>query len=241
MKHFIQVLFCTSFFYANQPIYANDLKTITPERQAEWWSARHEAKLKEIQKNKKRIDLVFIGDSITHFMDQRAPGILKRHFPEATSLNLGYSADRTENVLWRLRNGEIRGLKPKLTIIMIGTNNTGHRMDPAQDTTQGIELIINEIREQNPSSKILLLSIFPRGLDANDKYRKRNSLINERLPSLADQKSIFHLNINDKFLDPEAKLSKELMPDLLHPNQKGYEVWIKAIKPTVHQLLKTHN
>ena len=241
MKHFIQTLLCTSFIFANHSLHANEPKTVIPERQAEWWSARHEAKLKEIQKNKKSIDLVFIGDSITHFMDQRAPGILKRHFPEATSLNLGYSADRTENVLWRLRNGEINGLKPKLTIIMIGTNNTGHRMDPAHETTQGIELIIDEIRKQTPSSKILLLSIFPRGLDANDKYRQRNTEINELLPSLADQKLTFHLNINDKFIDTKARLSKELMPDLLHPNQKGYEVWIKAIKPTVNQLLQTHN
>jgi len=220
-------------------IAAEHPTTIAQPRDS-WWLDRHEEKLKEVEKHGDKIDLVFIGDSITHFMDDRAPGLIERTFPEKRHLNLGYSADRTENVLWRLRNGEIAGISPELVVLMIGTNNTGHRQDPAGETVQGIRLILDELRKQVPNSKVLLLSIFPRGESADDPLRQLNATINRELPRLADGWMVHHLDINKAFLDAEGQLNKELMPDLLHPNDKGYEAWMGAMKAKARELIDLH-
>ena len=212
-------------------------RTTDAQPRDDWWLARHEAKLQEVAANADEIDLVFIGDSITHFMDDRVPGLVERTFPGMTHLNLGYSADRTENVLWRLQHGEIAGISPKMVVLMIGTNNTGHRQDPAGDTAGGIRLIVEELRKQLPDSKVLLLSIFPRGETLDDPLRQLNEKVNEQLPRLADGRSVFHLDINDAMLEADGRLSKEVMPDLLHPNQKGYEIWLAEIQPKVREIL----
>lgn len=217
---------------------AEGFQTTNAQPRDDWWIERHEAKLKEVADKADAIDLVFIGDSITHFMDDRAPGLVEETFPGMTHLNLGYSADRTENVLWRLQNGELDGLSPEVVVLMIGTNNTGHRQDPAAETIGGIQLIVDELTQRLPEAKVLLLSIFPRGETADDPLRQLNDMINASLPRLADQQNIFHLDINDAFLDSEGRLPKEVMPDLLHPNREGYKIWLAAIQPKVQALLK---
>ncbi len=227
----LAVLLCQISFAEGEP------QTVVPARCNEWWMTRHEEKLQEIKAKKNEIDLVLIGDSITHFMDERAPGIVQKTFPGVQHLNLGFSADKTENILWRLQHGEIDGLSPKLTMIMIGTNNTGHRKDPAEITAQGIKLIVEEVQRRMPQTKILLLSIFPRGATAEDELRQLNDKINNQLSSLDDNHTVFCLNINDKFLDEDGGLSKTIMPDLLHPNASGYRVWLDAVKPMVEKLI----
>ena len=217
---------------------AEGFQTTNAQPRDDWWLQRHEAKLQEVAANADKIDLVFIGDSITHFMDDRAPGIVEQTFPGMTHLNLGYSADRTENVLWRLQNGELEGLSPEVVVLMIGTNNTGHRQDQAAETLGGIQLIIDELAQRVPEAKILVLSIFPRGKTVDDPLRQLNEQINALLPRLADQQHVFHLNINDAFLDEGGALPKDIMPDLLHPNKKGYEIWLAAIQTKVNELLK---
>ena len=164
---------------------ATEHPTTLAEPRDSWWIERHAAKLQEVAEHADAIDLVFIGDSITHFMDDRAAGLVEQTFPGKRYLNLGYSADRTENVLWRLQNGEIDGLAPELVMLMIGTNNTGHRRDPAAETVAGIRLIIDELRARLPDSKVLLLSIFPRGEMPDDPLRQLNAKINAELPRLA--------------------------------------------------------
>ncbi len=216
---------------------AADFATTKAQPRDDWWLARHEAKLQEVAEHADDIDLVFIGDSITHSMDDRAPGLVERTFPGMTHLNLGYSADRTEHVLWRLQNGEIDGISPEIVVLMIGTNNTGQRKDPAAETVGGISQIVDALQRQLPESKVLLLSVFPRGETAEDPLRQLNEKINAELPRLADGQNVFHLNINDAFLDAEGRLPKDVMPDLLHPNQKGYELWLAAIQPKVQELL----
>ncbi len=238
MKHFLKrnLCLCSLACCLLQGLVAEHRTTLAQPRD-DWWLQRHEAKLQEVAAGADEIDLVFVGDSITHFMDDSAPGLVAETFPGMTHLNLGYSADRTENVLWRLQNGELDGLTPKLVVLMIGTNNTGHRRDPAAETVGGIRLIVDELRQQLPGTKVLLLSIFPRGESANDPLRKLNEQINAQLPRLADGQTVFHLNINDAFLDAEGRLPKEVMPDLLHPNKAGYEIWLAEIQPKVQEIL----
>ena len=208
----------------------------TPERQIDRWGARHEAKLREVAQKGPEIDLVFIGDSITQALERpESAKIVAEAFPGMTVLNLGYNADKTENVLWRLRNGEIDGLSPKAVVVMIGTNNSGHRMDPPEITAKGIGMILENLRAKMPNAKIALLSIFPRG----DAPHSNNQQINALLPALADGKTIFHIDLTDAFLDANGQVPHDLMPDKLHPSVKGDALWIKALKPHLDQILAT--
>lgn len=201
-----------------------------------WWMPRHEAKLKEL-KELGDVELLMIGDSITHGWENQGKPIWEKFYGKRKAFNIGFSGDRTEQVLWRFENGEIDGIKPKVAVIMIGTNNTGHRQDPPEETSAGIEAIIEQLHEKSSETNILLLAIFPRGEKPDDELRKINDAINERIEKFAESPKITFLDIGDKFLDKDGTLPKDIMPDLLHPNLEGYEIWAKAIEPTLKDLL----
>ena len=155
------------------------------------------------------------------------------------ALNLGFSGDRTEQVIWRLQHGEVDGIAPKLVVIMIGTNNAGHRKEKSEDTAAGVKAILDELGKRLPDTKCLVLAIFPRGAKPDDELRQLNDATNKILATYADQKRVFFLDINDKFLTADGTLPTDLMPDLLHPNEKGYAMWAEAMEPTVEKMLKT--
>lgn len=200
---------------------------------------RHQQKLKEAAQGDH--ELIFVGDSITHFWERDGEfgmPVWERYYGHRKALNLGFGGDRTEWVNWRLQNGEVKGLDPKLVVLMIGTNNTHVTRDAPEETFAGIASNLRTIRHHLPNAKVLLLSIFPRGEGPDDPLRKINEAVNARLPELAEaDPAVTHLNINDRFLDDQGRLSRKLMPDLLHPNTEGYKVWAKAMEPALSRLL----
>ncbi len=202
-----------------------------------WWQKRHDDKLAQ-KRRMKKIEMVMIGDSITHSWEDRGKKVFNQFFKHHKVLNLGFSGDRTENVLWRIRNGAVEGLAPKLITLMIGTNNTGHRSEPPEETAAGIKEILRELRARTPQAKILLLAIFPRDENPNGKMRQQNDKINAIIKDYGDDQNIVYLDIAEKFLDKAGNLPKEIMPDGLHPNEDGYRIWAKAMLPNVKQLLK---
>jgi len=202
-----------------------------------WWRDRHDEKLKQKSKMEK-VDLVLLGDSITHGWEEKGKSVFNNRFKDYQVLNLGFSGDRTEHVLWRLRNGAVEGISPKAVLMMIGTNNTGHREESPEDTAIGIKEIIRELRSRMPDTKILLQAIFPRDRSRADKKRKQNDAINLIIKDFADDQHVFFTDISDVFLDDDGNLPKSIMPDALHPNRKGYEIWADAIMPQLKQLMK---
>ena len=203
-----------------------------------WWMPRHEAKLAERAKMDK-VDLLFIGDSITHGWEQaNGKPVFDKYYKDRNTFNIGFSGDRTENVLWRLQHEEVDGISPKLAVVMIGTNNTGHRMDPADETALGVEQILSELKNRLPKTKVLLLAIFPRDETATGKHRVLNDEINAKIKTFANDKDVFFLDIGDKFLDDKGNLPKSIMPDLLHPNAEGYKIWAEAMEPMINKLMK---
>lgn len=196
---------------------------------------RHETKLAEEGREDAR--LLFIGNSITHGWEDTGKDVWVEYYAGYGGYNIGFSGDRTENVLWRFQHGEIDGINPELAILMIGTNNTGHRQDPAECTAKGIEMIIDELKQRLPDTEVLLLAIFPREASPNGELRQLNNEINHRIEKLADGERVHFLNINDTFLDEDGVLSEEIMPDLLHPNEYGYQLWAEAMKPKLEELL----
>jgi len=218
------------------------IKATTPEVQTakwavKWWMPRHEQKLADLKKLDK-VDLLMVGDSITHsWENKKAKPTWDKYYAKRNPFNIGFSGDRTEQVIWRLQNGAVEGISPKLAIVMIGTNNAGHRKEASKETAAGVAAILKEMRKRLPKTKILLLAIFPRGKDNDDVLRKLNQGTNKIIAKLADNKHIFFLDINKKFLAEDGKLPKEIMPDLLHPNGKGYGIWAEAMEPTVKKLM----
>ena len=179
---------------------------------------------------------MFLGDSITEGWES-ASSIWTREFGSYAPLNLGVSGDRTEHVLWRLEQGSYDLLHPDVIMIMIGTNNTGHRMDPPADIAAGVQEILAQLKRRFPKAKLVLLAVFPRGEALDDSARKNNSALNALLGPIAKQAGAEWLDISRAFVDANGVLSKDLMPDLLHPNARGYEVWANAIREPLKRWL----
>jgi lysophospholipase L1-like esterase len=120
---------------------------------------------------------------------------------------------------------------------MIGTNNLGSNTN--EEIAAGVTRIVHTLHERLPQTKVLLLAIFPRGAKAEDPNRARIKAINEELAKLDDGgKTVKYLDIGPKFLEADGTLPKEIMPDALHPNEKGYEIWAEAMGPTLAELMQ---
>ncbi len=209
--------------------------TLNPvARGDKWWKDRFEQKLALAEKGP--YDIVFVGDSITHGWDNhQIPAVQKQFFGEASILNLGMSGDRTEHVLWRIARMPWDKIAPKAFMIMIGTNNAGHtNRDSAEDIAAGIAEIVKQLREKAPEAKIMLLAIFPRAEFPNHPMRIKNSIANALIGKLADNKNVFYWDIGPKFMKADGStLDRAFMPDQLHPNKAGYDIWGAAVAPTL--------
>jgi len=211
--------------------YGINPATMTAQRgeETKWWNQRHNEKMKEAKQNPP--DLVFLGDSITQNWETNGKDVWAQYYGTRKALNLGFSGDHTEHVLWRLLNGELDHIDPKVFVLMIGTNNTGHRMDGAEDTTSGVRRILDLLHERKPNAKVVLMPIFPRGQLQTDPMRIRNNEVNQKIKAFADEKTVFNLDLTSKLIDADGKISKEMMPDFLHPRVPGYQLWAEALEP----------
>ncbi|MEO8048299.1 MAG: platelet-activating factor acetylhydrolase IB subunit [Nitrospirota bacterium] len=212
---------------------------VTPVSRSEsWWIAQHEHTLARIREG--GVDLLMIGDSITQRWAAEGRHVWSTYYGHRRAVNLGFSGDCTEHVLWRLNHGEIDGIAPKLAVVMIGTNNIGARLDPPEETAAGIQAILSTVRTGLPDTKILLLGVFPRGASGDDPLRQVTLAINNLARTYADNKQIFFLDLSPLFLDNQGRLAQHLMPDYLHPNEQGYQVWADGMEDMLSQLLGEH-
>jgi lysophospholipase L1-like esterase len=204
------------------------------------WLKRHENFVAQAKQG--GVDLLFVGDSITDFWHDRGSKIWNQFYAPRHAANFGISGDRTENVLWRIDNGELDGIHPKVVVLMIGTNNTGKKNDGSLRNSvpqiiQGVTAVVDDIRTKLPDTKILLLGIFPRG-NLEDFSRSEIALINTVIAKLDDGKTVKFLDLTPDFLEADGTLPRSIMPDLLHPNAHGYQIWADAMEPTLAELLK---
>ncbi len=204
-----------------------------------WWGrGRPELKRAEIVDGPKEYDIVFVGDSITHRWEQ-VPGcpdgspVLEEMRKTYSILDIGYGGDQTQDVIWRLLNGELEGYRTRLFMVMIGTNNRGR----PENIAAGVKRILSILREKHPEAKVLLLPIFPRGATPQDEHRLRNERVNAIIKGYADGKDVLWHDFNSNFMQPDGSISKDVMPDFLHPNKKGYEIWRDAVMPLFRSIL----
>ena len=182
----------------------------------------------------KHYDLIFDGDSITDGWQGKGKAVWDARYASLNAVDFGISGDKVEHVLWRLKQGQGKDADPKLVVLMIGTNNTGR--DTADQIAAGIKNLVGAYEQQCPHARILLLGVFPRGAAATDPARAKIKEINKQIATLDDGgKRVTFLDFGDKFLAPDGTLTKEIMPDFLHPNDRGYHIWADAIAPEIEK------
>jgi lysophospholipase L1-like esterase len=194
-----------------------------------------------------RIDVYFEGDSITRRWGATDyPQLLenwKKNFFGWNAADFGWGADRIENILWRLHNGELDGINPKAIVLLAGTNNVGNKVPAAgadsvvEDVTKGLEAVLRVMQSKAPDAAIVLMAIFPR--NDNMDVMPEIDRINANLAHIADGRRIRYLNINGQLADGDGRLREGLMNanDKLHPTVEGYQLWADALKPVLTELL----
>ena len=192
-----------------QAAEARDNTATTPAPRDPNWVKRHDGFV-EIAK-KGGVDLLFLGDSITDGWRNRGKDVWEKNYGSLKAANFGIGGDQTQHVLWRLQNGELDGIKPKLAVLMIGTNNLRGNTD--EEIADGVKAIVAELHKRTPETKLLLLGVFPRGEKADDPNRGRIKHINSIIAKLDDGgKTVKYLDIGDKFLQPTAPCRRASCP-----------------------------
>lgn len=200
------------------------------------WKEFHEKDLKRAKEGP--VDILFLGDSITECWESRGSKIWKKEYAPYRAANFGIGGDTTQNVLWRItKGGALERIYPRVVVLMIGTNNIGLHNDTPDDVAKGVHAIIGVLRNRYPQTQILLVSIFPRGKTPDDSMRKKVVATNAILERFGTIDHVTYLPIWDQFLKRNGTLPDNIMPDYLHPNEKGYQIWADAMRPVLHKLL----
>jgi lysophospholipase L1-like esterase len=194
-----------------------------------------------------RIDLYFEGDSITRrwgTSDEQYKEFLenwRQNFFGWNASNFGWGGDTTQNILWRLNNGELDKVNPKVIVLMAGTNNVGNKLPPegnearVEEVVNGIKAILVTMRDKAPRATIVLMAITPR--NDNIAVMPIINSINQRIAKFADGERVRFLNINDRLADKEGRLLEGMSKDGLHLDVKAYQIWADALKPILTALL----
>lgn len=206
------------------------------------WEARHEAVLEA--KTRIQPDIVMLGDSITHLWGGEPPepkgnrggAEWQALFGDRKVVNMGFGWDRTQNILWRIAHGELDGIKPRLIVVHIGTNNlantTNARANTPEEIAEGIQAVTLQAKAKCPGAKIVLMAVMPRGEKPDNQQQAALDQVNALLPAVAKVTGANLIDLKDKLRDgPGGTITTEMMPDFLHPSAKGYAVWAEALRP----------
>ena len=211
------------------------------------WYARHDAKLKEVKT--KRADLVFIGDSITHFWNceegiTNGADVWEEFYGSRCVLNLGFGFDRTQNMLWRLEHGEMANQSPKVIVVNAGTNHFSYTPNYDGDTPEiafeGVKKLVQTLRKMAPEAKIIVMALFPRLPEEKQlRINALNGLLKEYINNARENDpALEFLDISKKFLYPDGSFNADLYTDKrCHPNSAGYRIWANALEPLIAPLL----
>ena len=183
-------------------------------------------------------DVLFLGDSITANWGGPGKEVWDRVIAPFTAVNFGFPGNKTEDVLWGLDNGLMEAaLDPKVIVLMLGVNNTRARSDPPEAIAAGVGAIVDRLYKRFPKAHILLFGIFPCGATPDDPVRKIDAAANALMARFEGYHNVHYLDIGAKLLEKDGTLSKEIVPDLLHPGPKGYEIWGAVLEGELKALL----
>ena len=204
------------------------------------WRERHESILQKVKSSDPQ--LIMIGNSITHNLDKPDRKIFwDRYLNSLDAVNMGISGDRTENVIWRLQNGLLEGINPKVATLLIGTNNTdgNHYLEIStpEELAEGIWKICSIIRDKLPDTEIVLIGILPYGYKPNNRD-EINKATNKIISEFQERDcKIHYFDIGYLFLNEKGTVNRDLMPDWLHPNVEGEKLVFETLAPIIAELL----
>lgn len=200
------------------------------------WKERHELLNKRAAEAGSKAQVIFIGDSITQGWEGSGKEIWSRYYSQRNAVNLGIGGDRTQHVLWRLENGNIEGLNPKVAVLMIGTNNSNGEDNSPGQIVEGVRAIVRKLREKLPTTKVILLPIFPRS-ENYSAQRGKVAMINQVLRKTADDQNVLWIDFGHRFLNDDGSIPHDLMPDYLHLSTKGYQIWAESMEETISSIV----
>ena len=221
---------------------ASDASAPMPKKDDGAFLKKHESFLQRGKEGP--IGVLFLGDSITAGWT-KAPHIWEHYYGKFQPANFGIGGDRTQHVLWRIENGELDGIHPKVVVLMLGTNNSAS--NTAEEIAAADRKIVQVIRAKIPETKVLLLGVFPRGprknaqrvvIDDGMKPMAVINAVNADLAKLDDGSNVRYLDISAKFLGDDGRIPSIIMPDQLHPNAAGYQLWAEAMQPLLTEMMK---
>jgi beta-glucosidase len=226
-------------------------KALDPvDRKDDWWVKRHAESVEKM--NEGNIDLLLIGDSITHGWEDQ-PELYEKFFGEYKKINLGFSGDQTAHVLWRLDHLPLDKISPKAAMILIGTNNIGHQDGTTpKEAAEGIVAIVEKLQKQYPKIRIIVMKVFPRDEKPEGEYREKvnklNVALHEQLSKNAQTfdyvkrtPNTLSVDITHAFLVEDGTLSKRILPDFLHLSEEGYELWGNHAAQTIKKAFQQYD
>lgn len=232
-----RTLALAAFLAASIQLHAADHSAVTPApRGDQWWKDRHELLNKRAAEGGEKAQVIFIGDSITQGWEGAGKEVWEEHFAPLNAINLGIGGDRTQHVLWRLENGNIKGVKPKAAVVMIGTNNSNGEDNSVEQIADGITAIVQKLRDELPSTKVLLIPIFPRSENPTPQ-RGKTLMVNQIVQKLADGEDVIWVDFGHKFLTEDGRIPADLMPDYLHLTPEAYEIWADSLEEPLKKVL----
>jgi len=206
---------------------------------ADWWKERHELILSKLDSN---AELILVGNSIFHTLDNEdRKEVWESYLDKYHTINMGISGDRTENVIWRLKNGLLENINPKVAILLIGTNNTdgNHflQISTSEELAEGIWEICTILHDKLPNTQIILMGILPYGYKPNhrDNINKATNDIIAKFPE--KNSAINFVDIGSVYYDEDGKVIQDLMPDYLHPNSQGHLLMFEALEQEISKLM----
>lgn len=214
-----------------------EMESVTPvaakTNGEKWWNGNCERIDADIKKMEGKIDVAFVGDSIT--ARWRDSENWKKHWGTYRAVNMGIGGDQTQHVLWRLQNGDLEGYEAKLFVVMIGTNNMWSKDAQPAEAAAGVKAVIDLIQSKQPKAKILLMSILPNGPKPNPGREMRME-VNQLIAKFAGG-AVEYIDISAKYLEADGSISQEVMHDFLHLAPKGYDIWADAINSKVKEIV----
>lgn len=208
-----------------------------------WWANRFLDRHRLVETYRGRVvDLVMIGDSITHRWEYQHPVNWAKFTSGRSVLNLGYGSDGTQHVMWRIQHGELDGYEAKAVALLIGVNNNGKAGSDPANVAAAIRKIVQMIRERQPKARILLHAIFPVGCSPASGLaacRRRDDETNRLLKSFAaGDPGIEWIDLESRFVDATGWVPKTMMPDEVHPVEAGYDIWAEALSRAIDKPMK---
>jgi lysophospholipase L1-like esterase len=181
-----------------------------------------------------RLDVVCDGDNFTAFTywDMK-PSLLASRFPKLNFMDFGSMGETTQSILWRLQNGQMDGLHPRLILLLVGANNLT-ACTPEQ-TADGIKAVVAEYQKRCPNVPIVLGAVCPRGEKPTDPLRAKVKALDALIAPLGDGQKVIYVDISDKIAQPDGTISRAVLGDFVHFAPNGLKIWADAVQPSIEK------